>query len=53
MTARVHWHILGAGAMGCLWATALRDAGHAVTLILALIKRGKSEPRGTPLRRAG
>ena len=25
----------------------------AVTLILAIIKRGKSEPRGTPLRRAG
>jgi 2-dehydropantoate 2-reductase len=28
-----HWHILGAGSMGCLWAAYLNKAGHAVTLI--------------------
>lgn len=32
--AAVHWHILGAGAIGCLWATHLAKAGHRVTLIV-------------------
>lgn len=29
----MHWHILGAGAMGCLWAHYLAQADHQVTLI--------------------
>jgi len=29
-----HWHVLGAGAMGCLWAARLARAGHNVTLLL-------------------
>ncbi len=29
-----HWHILGAGAIGCLFATALQRGGLAVTLML-------------------
>lgn len=29
-----HWHILGAGSIGCLWAAHLAKAGHKVTLIL-------------------
>jgi len=29
-----HWHILGAGSMGCLWAARLAQAGHRVTLLL-------------------
>ncbi len=28
-----HWYILGAGAIGCLWAACLRRAGFTVTLI--------------------
>ena len=28
------WHILGAGALGCLWAAYLRQAGHGVELLL-------------------
>ncbi len=28
------WHILGAGAMGCLWAYYLKSAGHPTTLLL-------------------
>lgn len=32
------WHIIGAGAIGCLFAEALHTAGHSPTLIL----RGKS-----------
>lgn len=30
----MHWHILGAGSIGCLWGHHLRQAGHQVTLIL-------------------
>lgn len=33
MTA-TDWHILGAGAMGCLFAAALRQAGRGATLLL-------------------
>jgi 2-dehydropantoate 2-reductase len=29
-----HWHVLGAGAIGCLFAAALRRAGCSVTLLL-------------------
>jgi len=29
-----HWHILGAGSMGCLWAYYLAKAGHQVSLIV-------------------
>jgi len=29
-----HWHVLGAGAIGCLFASALQRAGLAVTLLL-------------------
>ncbi len=29
-----HWHILGAGAMGCLWAARLVQQGASVTLLL-------------------
>lgn len=30
-----HWNILGAGAMGCLWACRLQAAGQPVSLILS------------------
>lgn len=33
-TTTTHWYVLGAGAMGCLWAARLAQAGHAVTLLL-------------------
>ena len=29
-----HWTILGAGAIGCLWADKLLQLGHKVTLLL-------------------
>ncbi len=29
----IHWYILGAGAIGCLWAANLRRAGFTVTLL--------------------
>ncbi|MCK5894999.1 MAG: 2-dehydropantoate 2-reductase [Endozoicomonadaceae bacterium] len=29
-----HWSILGAGALGCLWAASLRESGRPCTLIL-------------------
>lgn len=29
-----HWHIAGVGAIGCLWAHKLTQAGHKVSLIL-------------------
>lgn len=33
MAQITHWHILGAGSMGCLWAYYLSKAKHSVTLI--------------------
>lgn len=34
-TAAVHWYVLGAGAMGCLWATAIaKQAADSVSLLL-------------------
>ncbi len=30
----MHWHILGAGAIGLLWAAKLTRAGHSTTLLL-------------------
>lgn len=30
----MHWHILGAGAIGCIWAYRLHQIGHPVTLVL-------------------
>lgn len=33
------WYILGAGALGCLWAHHASEAGHAVTLILRNAER--------------
>lgn len=33
MAQITHWHILGAGSLGCLWAYYLKKAGHTVTLI--------------------
>lgn len=30
----MHWHILGAGAIGCLWADFLTRTGQDVSLIL-------------------
>lgn len=32
--AHQSWHIIGAGAIGCLWAYALKEAGLRVTLII-------------------
>lgn len=29
-----NWHVLGAGALGCLWAAYLRKTGHGVELLL-------------------
>ncbi len=34
MSKHRHWHILGAGAIGCLWGAYLAEAGHPVTLLL-------------------
>jgi 2-dehydropantoate 2-reductase len=33
MAQLTHWHILGAGSMGCLWAYYLGKAGRKITLI--------------------
>lgn len=35
----MHWHILGAGAVGCLFAARLRQAGIAVSLLLRSSER--------------
>ena len=32
--SRSHWHVIGCGSMGGLWATHLHEADHPVTLIL-------------------
>ncbi|MDO9318025.1 MAG: 2-dehydropantoate 2-reductase [Gammaproteobacteria bacterium] len=36
-----HWHVLGAGAMGCLWAARLAQHGARITLLL----RGEGDLR--------
>ena len=33
-TDQPHWYIIGAGAIGCLWAYALKQAGYSVTVIV-------------------
>lgn len=33
MAQITHWHIIGAGSLGCLWAYYLQKAGHTVSLI--------------------
>ena len=46
------WYILGAGAIGCLWACALRQAGEAVSLIVRehrLKDSSKSQPQDIQL----
>ena len=35
----MHWHILGAGAIGCMWAAQLCKSEHDVTLILRTKER--------------
>lgn len=35
----MHWHILGAGSIGCLWAAHLAKAGHQVTLLVRTEQR--------------
>lgn len=40
MDSKPHWHVLGAGAIGCLLACALQRSGHPVTLLL----RNKKQP---------
>jgi 2-dehydropantoate 2-reductase len=39
-----HWHVLGAGAMGCLFASHLRSADHQVTLVLRQSTAEKALP---------
>ena len=36
------WHILGAGAIGCLWAFYLRKAGHRVVLLVPSARNGRT-----------
>lgn len=36
-----HWYVLGVGAMGCLWACYLQQAGFPVTLVLRNAARKK------------
>ena len=40
-----HWHVLGAGAMGCLFASALNRSGCATTLLL----RDTADQSSTPV----
>lgn len=44
-----HWTILGAGAIGCLWAASLRENGKPCTLILREQRRQKIVERFTQL----
>ena len=39
-----HWYILGAGAVGCLWACALRKAGCNVSLLVKADQQFASPP---------
>lgn len=46
---RTHWHILGAGSLGCLWAFYLQQAGHRVTLIAKDDKQKQALLQAQPL----
>jgi 2-dehydropantoate 2-reductase len=41
-----HWHVLGAGAIGCLFAQALHRGGSSVTLVM---RGGTTTPRYLPV----
>ena len=40
----MHWHILGPGSIGCLWAAHLNAAGHQTTLIVRNAQRLQTFP---------
>ena len=42
----MHWHVLGRGAVGCLWAAHLARSGQTVTLLV----RSPAPPTATPIR---
>ena len=44
-----HWHILGAGSIGCLWAYYLAKAGHHITLICKNTEQANALRQATPL----
>ena len=46
MATAAHWHVLGPGSVGCLWAARLLEAGHPVRLI----GRPGTPPQRAPLR---
>ena len=46
-----HWYIVGAGAIGCLWAYALRQAGQDVTMIVKTNTQDSAVKRHLALQR--
>jgi len=44
MTPTVRWHVLGGGAIGCLWAAHLRH--HAQVPVSLIVKPGTNVTRG-------